>query len=224
MRTIPRSIQVGGRGRLRHLLHAAARRPLGACRWRRSRRADDAARAASGGRRLPERSDPRSRRQPRHRRACCSTSSRSTSASSRRRSSSWPRTPASSAPRASRTRWPRTGSCPAPSGSFTRASRPRGCRSSSSPASCPILVILPGKSTFVGTMYSFGATLSFTVAHAAVVQLRRMKPAEDRAAVQGTAEPPHRRRRLAGVRRSLGGRRHGSSPGSWSSCRIRPTR
>ena len=36
----------------------------------------------------------------------------------------------------------------------------------------PILVILPGKTKFLGTMYSFGAMLSFTVAHAAVVALR----------------------------------------------------
>jgi APA family basic amino acid/polyamine antiporter len=36
-----------------------------------------------------------------------------------------------------------------------------------------ILVLLPGKTSFLGTMYSFGAMLSFTVAHAAVVQLRR---------------------------------------------------
>ena len=41
----------------------------------------------------------------------------------------------------------------------------------------PILVILPGNTTFVGTLYSFGATLSFTVAHASIVRLR-MKPAE----------------------------------------------
>ncbi len=36
-----------------------------------------------------------------------------------------------------------------------------------------ILVLLPGQTKFLGTMYSFGAMLSFTVAHAAVVQLRR---------------------------------------------------
>jgi APA family basic amino acid/polyamine antiporter len=36
-----------------------------------------------------------------------------------------------------------------------------------------ILVLLPGKTDFLGTMYSFGAMLSFTVAHASVVQLRR---------------------------------------------------
>jgi APA family basic amino acid/polyamine antiporter len=36
----------------------------------------------------------------------------------------------------------------------------------------PIVVILPGSVNFVGTLYSFGATLSFTVAHASLVALR----------------------------------------------------
>jgi APA family basic amino acid/polyamine antiporter len=36
-----------------------------------------------------------------------------------------------------------------------------------------ILVLLPGKTDFLSTMYSFGAMLSFTIAHAAVIQLRR---------------------------------------------------
>jgi APA family basic amino acid/polyamine antiporter len=35
-----------------------------------------------------------------------------------------------------------------------------------------ILVLLPGQTDFLGTMYSFGAMLSFTVAHAAVIALR----------------------------------------------------
>jgi basic amino acid/polyamine antiporter, APA family len=39
-----------------------------------------------------------------------------------------------------------------------------------------IIVLLPGKTAFLGTMYSFGAMLSFTVAHASVVQLRRRFP------------------------------------------------
>jgi APA family basic amino acid/polyamine antiporter len=39
----------------------------------------------------------------------------------------------------------------------------------------PIAVILPGDVEFVGTLYSFGATLSFTVAHAAIVRMR-MRP------------------------------------------------
>jgi APA family basic amino acid/polyamine antiporter len=36
----------------------------------------------------------------------------------------------------------------------------------------PLLVILPGDVNFVGTLYSFGATLSFTIAHASIVRLR----------------------------------------------------
>jgi APA family basic amino acid/polyamine antiporter len=36
----------------------------------------------------------------------------------------------------------------------------------------PMIVILPGKTSFLGTMYSFGAMLSFTVAHASIVALR----------------------------------------------------
>jgi APA family basic amino acid/polyamine antiporter len=43
----------------------------------------------------------------------------------------------------------------------------------------PVIVLLPGKTDFLGTMYSFGAMLSFTVAHAAVVALRhRQRDAE----------------------------------------------
>jgi APA family basic amino acid/polyamine antiporter len=37
----------------------------------------------------------------------------------------------------------------------------------------PILVILPGDVNFVGTLYSLGATLSFTVAHASIIRLRQ---------------------------------------------------
>ncbi len=36
----------------------------------------------------------------------------------------------------------------------------------------PALVILPGKTAFLGTIYAFGATFSFTVAHASIVALR----------------------------------------------------
>jgi basic amino acid/polyamine antiporter, APA family len=38
----------------------------------------------------------------------------------------------------------------------------------------PILVILPGDVNFVGTLYSLGATLSFTVAHLSLVRLRML--------------------------------------------------
>lgn len=41
------------------------------------------------------------------------------------------------------------------------------------------LVLIPGRTAFLGTMYSFGAMLSFTIAHASVVQLRRKRPDEE---------------------------------------------
>jgi APA family basic amino acid/polyamine antiporter len=36
-----------------------------------------------------------------------------------------------------------------------------------------IIVLIPGQTDFLGTMYSFGAMLSFTIAHASIIQLRR---------------------------------------------------
>ncbi len=42
-----------------------------------------------------------------------------------------------------------------------------------------ILVLLPGRTAFLGTMYSFGAMLSFTVAHVSVIQLRRRRGGEE---------------------------------------------
>jgi basic amino acid/polyamine antiporter, APA family len=36
----------------------------------------------------------------------------------------------------------------------------------------PIIVLLPGKTVFLGDMYAFGAMLSFTIAHASVIALR----------------------------------------------------
>ena len=39
-----------------------------------------------------------------------------------------------------------------------------------------ILVTLPGQATFLGSVYSFGALLSFTMAHLAVIRLRMTKP------------------------------------------------
>jgi basic amino acid/polyamine antiporter, APA family len=41
-----------------------------------------------------------------------------------------------------------------------------------------IAVLLPGKVAFLGTMYSFGAMLSFTIAHASVIALRRRRATE----------------------------------------------
>jgi basic amino acid/polyamine antiporter, APA family len=42
------------------------------------------------------------------------------------------------------------------------------------------LVMAPGETAFLGTIYAFGATLSFTVAHVSVVRLRRLYPLEAR--------------------------------------------
>src|SRR5829696_870710 len=39
-----------------------------------------------------------------------------------------------------------------------------------------ILILLPGQETFLGSIYSFGALLSFTIAHAAVIRLRAKLP------------------------------------------------
>jgi basic amino acid/polyamine antiporter, APA family len=39
-----------------------------------------------------------------------------------------------------------------------------------------ILILLPGQETFLGSIYSFGALRSFTMAHAAVIRLRRKLP------------------------------------------------
>jgi APA family basic amino acid/polyamine antiporter len=38
------------------------------------------------------------------------------------------------------------------------------------------VTIAPGKTTFLATLYSFGATLSFTIAHVSVIRLRKLQP------------------------------------------------
>jgi basic amino acid/polyamine antiporter, APA family len=38
------------------------------------------------------------------------------------------------------------------------------------------LTLIPGKATFLGNMYAFGAMLSFTIAHLAVIKLRQTQP------------------------------------------------
>jgi basic amino acid/polyamine antiporter, APA family len=43
-----------------------------------------------------------------------------------------------------------------------------------------IVTLLPGQTAFLATMYSFGAMLSFTIAHVAVIQLRRVHPERER--------------------------------------------
>ena len=43
-----------------------------------------------------------------------------------------------------------------------------------------ILLIIPGKTDFLGNLYSFGAMLSFTIAHIAIIALRVKDPLRDR--------------------------------------------
>jgi basic amino acid/polyamine antiporter, APA family len=43
-----------------------------------------------------------------------------------------------------------------------------------------IITLIPGQTDFLATLYSFGAMLSFTIAHVSVIQLRRRKSTEER--------------------------------------------
>jgi APA family basic amino acid/polyamine antiporter len=43
-----------------------------------------------------------------------------------------------------------------------------------------VITLIPGKTDFLATLYSFGAMLSFTIAHVSVIQLRRRKSEEER--------------------------------------------
>jgi APA family basic amino acid/polyamine antiporter len=43
-----------------------------------------------------------------------------------------------------------------------------------------IVLIIPGKTDFLGNLYSFGAMLSFTIAHIAIIALRLKEPHRDR--------------------------------------------
>ena len=107
-----------------------------------------------------------------------------------------------------------------------------------------ILVTLPGQAKFLGSVYSFGALLSFTMAHLAVIRLRMTKPDFPRpykgpgqrdvargrvAAVRGRGRllhrgrvrrdrrpEPHRRR----LRRRLADARHGRLPRSSAASRA----
>jgi APA family basic amino acid/polyamine antiporter len=58
----------------------------------------------------------------------------------------------------------------------------------------PIAILLPGDVTFVGTLYAFGATFSFTVAHASIVRLRMLPAGEE-----GTLGRSRPNLRVAGV-------------------------
>jgi basic amino acid/polyamine antiporter, APA family len=43
----------------------------------------------------------------------------------------------------------------------------------------PILTLLPGRLDFLGTMYSFGAMLSFAIAHVSIIALRYKRPRDE---------------------------------------------
>jgi basic amino acid/polyamine antiporter, APA family len=43
-----------------------------------------------------------------------------------------------------------------------------------------MLILLPGQATFLGNLYAFGAMLSFTIAHVAVIRLRMIDPDHER--------------------------------------------
>ncbi len=43
-----------------------------------------------------------------------------------------------------------------------------------------IVVMAPGETAFLGTIYAFGATLSFTVAHVSLIRLRKLRPLDTR--------------------------------------------
>ncbi len=47
-------------------------------------------------------------------------------------------------------------------------------------AAVAMITLLPGKTDFLATLYSFGAMLSFTIAHVAVIQLRRRHSEDER--------------------------------------------
>ena len=63
----------------------------------------------------------------------------------------------------------------------------------------PIAVLLPGKVDFLGTMYSFGAMLSFTIAHASIIAAAAQ--AGRSRVVPRPPEPADRRARHAALRR-----------------------
>ncbi len=47
-------------------------------------------------------------------------------------------------------------------------------------AAIAMLTLIPGQAEFLATLYSFGAMLSFTIAHVSLIQLRRKKAGEER--------------------------------------------
>ena len=71
------------------------------------------------------------------------------------------------------------------------------------------LTIVPGQAEFLGTIYAFGAMLSFTIAHVAVCALRITQPGRRAAR---TAAPGNVRIGGTTLPLLVGGRRH-SAPG-----------
>ena len=135
------------------------------------RAADDAARTAAGGGRVRQRSDPRRRRQPRHL-GLAAARARDLRRRARRHD------PVHRHERRRHRRLARhvlDGELPADPGGL-----PAPPPDVQDPVLslvifagiAPILILLPGDVNFVGTLYSFGATLSFTVAHVSLVRLR----------------------------------------------------
>ena len=66
-------------------------------------------------------------------------------------------------------------------------------------AGLAMITLIPGQAEFLATLYSFGAMLSFTIAHVSVIQLRRRK-SERGAALEAAAQLPRLRLRGAADR------------------------
>ena len=62
------------------------------------------------------------------------------------------------------------------------------------------ITLLPGKTDFLATMYSFGAMLSFTIAHVSVIQLRRNDGGKRQAHLEAASERARLRLRRAAHR------------------------
>ncbi len=91
-----------------------------------------------------------------------------------------------------------------------------------------VVVMLPGETTFLGSIYAFGATLSFTIAHVSVIRMRKRYPLAERPrALDGAAALALTRKRShewrgdpgdgdPGRDRHWGGlrRRNGAGPGN----------
>ena len=75
------------------------------------------------------------------------------------------------------------------------------------------LTILPGQAEFLGTIYAFGAMLSFTIAHLAVIALRIKEPDRERP-YRGPGNVARARPRAAAVRDRSGAPAR-LSRGSW---------